>query len=182
MVVLLGLVLAALGAYMPQFVLSSRIAQRRRGAVEALPDAVDLLVVCVEAGLGFDAALLKVVEKTSGPIAEEVAAAFAEMRVGKSRRDALQGLASRLDVPEVHAFVNAVLQSDRLGVPMADVLRAQSQFLRQVRKQRVEEASMRVPVKLIFPMVFCILPSLMLVILGPAVIGVVRTLSGGRLP
>jgi tight adherence protein C len=175
--VFLGFVLAVLGAYLPQFLVSSRIAARRRSAVETLPDAVDLMVVCVEAGLGFDAALLRFVEKSQGAFAEEVALALAEMRVGRSRRQALQGIADRLDVPEVRAFVGAVLQSDRLGVPIADVLRAQSEFLRQVRRQRVEEASMKVPVKMIFPMVFCILPTLLMIILGPALIEAAHSLG-----
>ncbi len=170
--------LGLLGAYLPHFVVSARIAERRRAALDALPDAADLLVVCVEAGLGFDAALATLAEKTQGVLSEEVALAQAEMRVGRPRRQALQGLADRLAVPEVQAFVSAVQQSDHLGVPIADVLRSQAAFLRQVRRQRVEEASTRVPVRMLFPMVFFILPSLFLVILGPAVIGALATIRG----
>lgn len=177
MAVLLDLVFFVLGGYLPHFALSARINGRRTAILEALPDALDLLVICVEAGLGLDAALQRVVEKTPGPLASEFQQALSETRLGKPRQQALQDLAERVAVPDLSSFVHAILQADRLGVPIADVLRTQSDYMRDVKRQRVEENAMKAPIKMLFPMVFFILPVLLLMILGPAAIQAFHVLS-----
>ena len=139
------------------------------------PDALDLLTISVEAGLGFDAALAKVVEKMSGPLIDEFRQALAEVRMGRTRRDALRDVATRADDQSLTNFIGAIVQAEQLGVPIAKVLQIQSQQLRIVRRQRAEEAAAKAPIKMLFPMVGCIFPTLFIVILGPAVI----TVMGG---
>jgi len=140
-----------------------------------LPDALDLLTISVEAGLGFDAALAKVVEKMYGPLVDEFRQALAEVRMGRSRRDALRDVASRADAQPVSNFIGAIVQAEQLGVPIAKVLQIQSNQLRIERRQRAEEAAAKAPVKMLFPMVGCIFPTIFIVILGPAVV----TVMGG---
>jgi len=140
-----------------------------------LPDALDLLTISVEAGLGFDAALAKVVEKMDGPLVDEFRQALAEVRMGRARRDALRDVASRADAQPVSNFIGAIVQAEQLGVPIAKVLQIQSNQLRIERRQRAEEAAAKAPVKMLFPMVGCIFPTIFIVILGPAVV----TVMGG---
>jgi tight adherence protein C len=140
-----------------------------------LPDALDLLTISVEAGLGFDAALAKVVEKMEGPLVNEFRQALAEIRMGRSRRDALRDVVARADAQPVSNFIGAIVQAEQLGVPIAKVLQIQSQQLRIERRQRAEEAAAKAPVKMLFPMVGCIFPTIFIVILGPAIV----TVMGG---
>jgi tight adherence protein C len=140
-----------------------------------LPDALDLLTISVEAGLGFDAALAKVVEKMEGPLVDEFRTALAEVRMGRARRDALRDVAIRADAQPVTNFIGAIVQAEQLGVPIAKVLQIQSNQLRIERRQRAEEAAAKAPVKMLFPMVGCIFPTIFIVILGPAVV----TVMGG---
>jgi tight adherence protein C len=163
---------AALGYLAPEFWLGKRIAARSMSMVLQLPDALDLLTISVEAGLGFDAALAKVVEKMEGPLVDEFRTALAEVRMGRPRRDALRDLATRADAQPVTNFIGAIVQAEQLGVPIAKVLQIQSQQLRIERRQRAEEAAAKAPVKMLFPMVGCIFPTIFIVILGPAVISV----------
>jgi tight adherence protein C len=166
----LGLGLGALGLVGPDFVLSSR-ARRRREAVQAdLPDALDLLAVSVEAGLGFDAAVLRLTEHMTGPLAEELSLALSEMRIGRSRQAALRSLADRIDAPELSAFVRAVLQAERLGMSLGRILRVQGEETRRRRRAAAEEQAMKAPVKMLFPTVAFIFPAMFLVILGPALL------------
>ena len=175
----LGLLLivvgAAIGYIAPEFWLGRKIKARSLAMVLQLPDALDLLTISVEAGLGFDAALAKVVEKMEGPLVDEFRQALAEVRMGRPRREALRDVASRADAQPVSNFVGAIVQAEQLGVPIAKVLQIQSNQLRIERRQRAEEAAAKAPVKMLFPMVGCIFPTIFIVILGPAIV----TVMGG---
>jgi tight adherence protein C len=162
----------AIGFVAPEFWLGRRIRNRSFEMVLELPDALDLLTISVEAGLGFDAALAKVVEKMEGPLVNEFRQALAEIRMGRTRREALRDVASRADAQPITNFIGAIVQAEQLGVPIAKVLQIQSQQLRIERRQRAEEAAAKAPVKMLFPMVGCIFPTIFIVILGPAVITV----------
>lgn len=167
-------VLAALGLYLPDFWVSRQGSRRLRLLAAALPDVLDLLSVSVEAGLGFDGAVAKVAEKFPDPTAAEFQAYLREVRLGKTREEALRGLVERSRLPELQTFVAAVVQAEQLGAPMARVLRAQSDAMRERRKQRAEERAMKAPVKLLFPLVMFIFPTLFIVLLGPAGIRVME--------
>jgi tight adherence protein C len=170
-----ALVGAAFGFIGPEFWLGRRIRARSMAMVLQLPDALDLLTISVEAGLGFDAALAKVVEKMEGPLVNEFRQALAEIRIGRTRRDALRDVVARADAQPVSNFIGAIVQAEQLGVPIAKVLQIQSQQLRIERRQRAEEAAAKAPVKMLFPMVGCIFPTIFIVILGPAIV----TVMGG---
>lgn len=169
-----GLVGAAVGFLAPEFWLGRRIRARSLAMVLQLPDALDLLTISVEAGLGFDAALAKVVEKMEGPLVNEFRQALAEIRMGRTRREALRDVATRSDAQPISNFIGAIVQAEQLGVPIAKVLQIQSQQLRIERRQRAEEAAAKAPVKMLFPMVGCIFPTIFIVILGPAILTVIK--------
>ena len=172
--ILFGVGGLAVGYMAPEFWLGRKIRQRQTDMILQLPDALDLLTISVEAGLGFDAALAKVVEKMEGPLVQEFRQALAEIRMGRLRRDALRDVAARCDAQPVTNFIGAIVQAEQLGVPIAKVLQIQSQQLRVERRQRAEEAAAKAPVKMLFPMVGCIFPTIFIVILGPAIVTVVR--------
>jgi tight adherence protein C len=169
-----GVAGAALGYMAPEFWLGGRARKRSFEMVLQLPDALDLLTISVEAGLGFDAALAKVVEKMEGPLVNEFRQALAEIRMGRSRRDALRDVVVRANSQPISNFIGAIIQAEQLGVPIAKVLQIQSQQLRIERRQRAEEAAAKAPVKMLFPMVGCIFPTIFIVILGPAIITVMK--------
>jgi tight adherence protein C len=158
--------------------LSWRINQRKGGIIRALPDGLDMLNICVGAGLGFDAALSRVGERWDTPLADEFNRVVAEIRLGKSRRQALLDLADRTEVIEVENFVATIVQADQLGVSIAKVLRTQSEQMRIVRRQRAEELARQATIKLLFPLVFLIFPAMLAVLLGPAVPQLIQTLGG----
>jgi tight adherence protein C len=158
------------GWYLPIIYLRQKSASRQKEITRALPDVLDLLTVSVEAGLGFDAGISKVVEKTKGPLAEEFSKTLHEIRMGKGRRDALRDLGRRTGNPDLIGFVGAIVQADQLGVSIGNVLRIQSDDLRNRRKARAEEQAMKAPIKILFPLIFFIFPSLFIIILGPAAI------------
>jgi tight adherence protein C len=166
---------SAFGFILPEFWLGRKIKARGMAMILQLPDALDLLTISVEAGLGFDAALAKVVEKMEGPLVNEFRQALAEIRMGRTRREALRDIVARADAQPVANFIGAIVQAEQLGVPIAKVLQIQSQQLRIERRQRAEEAAAKAPVKMLFPMVGCIFPTIFIVILGPAII----TVMGG---
>jgi tight adherence protein C len=170
---LFGVAGAGLGYMAPEFWLGGRARKRSFAMVLQLPDALDLLTISVEAGLGFDAALAKVVEKMDGPLITEFRQALAEIRMGRTRRDALRDVVARADAQPVSNFIGAIVQAEQLGVPIAKVLQIQSQQLRIERRQRAEEMAAKAPVKMLFPMVGCIFPTIFIVILGPAIITVI---------
>jgi tight adherence protein C len=157
-----------LGFLAPDFYLNSRASGRGNAILNQLPDALDLLTISVEAGLGFDAAIVKVTEKMKGPLTEEFKRAAAEQRVGKARQEALRGISERVDVKELQSFISAIIQADQLGVSMSKVLRIQSEQMRTDRRQRAEEKAARAPILIMLPTVGCIFPSLFIVILAPA--------------
>jgi len=138
---------------------------------------LDLLTISVKAGPGFDAALGKVVEKTVGPLTDEFRRALAEVRIGKTRRDALKELVGRTNVPALTNFIGAIIQAEQLGVAIANVLEIQSEQLRIERRQRAEEMAAKAPIKMLFPLVGCIFPSMFIVILGPAMILIMTNLN-----
>jgi tight adherence protein C len=173
--ILFTVVGAGVGYIAPEFWLGRKMKARSMAMILQLPDALDLLTISVEAGLGFDAALAKVVEKMEGPLIDEYRQALAEVRMGRSRRDALRDVANRADAQPVSNFIGAIVQAEQLGVPIAKVLQIQSNQLRIERRQRAEEAAAKAPVKMLFPMVGCIFPTIFIVILGPAIV----TIMGG---
>ncbi len=158
----------AIGYFMPDLWLSSKISARQKAVFRGLPDALDLLTICVEAGLGFDAAMRKVNQKWENELALEFGRVIQEIALGKLRREALRDMADRLDVAEFTSFVAAVIQSEQLGVSMAKVLRIQSDQMRVRRRQMAEEEAHRAPIKMIFPIALLIFPSIMMILLGPA--------------
>jgi tight adherence protein C len=143
-----------------------------------LPDALDLLTISVESGLAFDAGLAQVARRTTGPLAQEFFRVLQEMQIGTGRVQAMRALSERTDIPELRSFVGAMIQADAFGIPIAGVLRVQAKEMRVKRSQRAEELAQKVPVKILFPLIFCILPCLFLVIMGPAVITVVDNFTG----
>lgn len=159
-----------LGYTIPEFWLGGRVKRRQKEVLLQIPDALDLLTISVRAGLGFDGALGKVVEKLKGPLTEEFRRALAEIRVGKPRRDALRDIVPRTDVAALSNFIGAIIQAEQLGVSISKVLQVQSEQLRIERRQRAEEMAAKAPIKMLFPLVGCIFPSLFIVILGPAII------------
>jgi tight adherence protein C len=176
---LLLLACGATGYYLPNFVLSRLVFVRQREIFETFPDAADLLMVCVEAGLGLDAALVKVAEEMrlkSEALAGELHLVNLELRAGSSREKALRNFALRTGVEEVNTFATMLIQADRFGTSIGDSLRVFADELRTKRRLRAEEMAAKIPLKLLFPMVFCIFPALLLVLLGPAFIQVYRIL------
>lgn len=167
---LIGVTMGLLGFYLPTAWLGSKIRQRQQNIIKALPDALDLLTISVEAGLGFDAALAKVTEKWDNDLTREFMRVIAEIRVGKKRSEALRDMAERVDVPDLTSFVAAVIQAEQLGVSIAKVLRIQSEQMRIKRRQRAEEMARKAPIKMMIPLVFLIFPAIWIVIMGPAVI------------
>lgn len=180
--VLYVIMLAVFGYFLPTLWLNQTIQRRQNEIVKALPDAIDLLTISVEAGLGFDLAMARVVEKWDNQLAQEFERVLADTRLGKPRRDALRALIQRTGVPDLSTFVAAVIQADQLGVSIAKILRVQSDQMRIRRRQRAEELAHQAPVKMLFPMVFLIFPSMFVVILGPAVPMAYEAFAGGGAP
>jgi tight adherence protein C len=170
----LGLGIGYIG---PEFWLGRRVSGRQKQIIRMIPDSLDLLTISVRAGLGFDAALAKVVEKVKGPLSDEFRRALAEVRVGKTRRDALRDIIPRTEVGPLTNFIGAIIQAEQLGVSISKVLQVQSEQLRIERRQRAEEMAAKAPIKMLFPLVGCIFPSLFIVILGPAIILIVQNLG-----
>jgi tight adherence protein C len=172
------LVVGGIGALLPGTILDLKARTRQELIRRALPDTMDLLTISVEAGLGFDAALAQVVRSTEGPLAQEIARMLQEMQVGVARADALRSVADRSDVDELRGFVLAMVQAEQFGVSIAKVLRSQAGQLRMKRRQRAEERAMKIPVKILFPLIFCILPAMFVVLLGPGIIKVASQFLG----
>jgi tight adherence protein C len=177
--ILLAIVGLGIGYVGPEFWLGRRVKGRQKQILIGIPDALDLLTISVRAGLGFDAALGKVVEKMKGPLVDEFRRALAEVRVGKTRRDALRDIIPRTEVQPLTNFIGAIIQAEQLGVSISKVLQVQSEQLRIERRQRAEEQAAQAPIKMLFPLVGCIFPSLFVVILGPAIILIAQNLGGG---
>lgn len=173
------LLAGAVGYYLPNGVLAHLVQRRQRTILEDFPDALDLMTVCVEAGLGLDAALLRVateLEMTSPILSEELHLVNLELRAGSSKEKSLRNLALRTGVDDVDTLVAMLIQAERFGTSIADSLRVHSETLRTNRRLRAEEAAAKIPLKLLFPLIFCIFPSMMVVLLGPASIRLMRVL------
>lgn len=173
---LFALVLGGGGFFFPDLLVKARASRRREQIRADLPDALDLLTVSVEAGLGFDGAISKLTDHTEGPLAEEFALTLGQMRIGESRQDALKGLADRVDAPEMSAFVRAIVQSDQLGMSLGRILKAQAVDARDRRQAAAEEKAGKAPIKMLFPTVLCIFPALFIVVLAPAVLSLMDAL------
>lgn len=180
----IGLVTSAaiglIGFVLPGALLSQAVLTRQERIRRVLPDTIDLLTISVEAGLSFDAALLHVRRRVKGPLSEEIGRMLHEIQLGVRRPDAMRNLADRTNVDELKGFVLAMVQADTFGVSISSVLRAQSKELRTKRRQRAEERAMKIPVKLLFPMIFCIMPALFVVIIGPGAIKIYDGLVSGN--
>ncbi len=170
--------IATLGYFVPNMVVYQLSSSRGERIRRELPDALDLLTIIVEAGLAFDAALAQVARHTTGPLAAEFFRVLQEMQIGLGRSEALKAMGERTNVPELRQFVTAMVQADAFGIPIAHVLRVQAKEMRVRRTQLAEERAQKVPVKILFPLIFGVLPALMIVVLGPAAIDIIRTLTG----
>lgn len=171
------LLFGVFGWMVPGFWLKGRVKVRQKKVLKALPDALDLVTTCVESGLGLDAALARVAEKSSGPLATELSNMLRDVAMGKMRREALTEMADRLGVDELTGFINSIIQAEQLGVGIAQVLRVQSDQMRTRRRQAAEKSAHEAPIKMIFPLVLFIFPAFMIVILGPAVIRIATSLG-----
>ncbi len=171
---LMTIVFALLGFFLPALLLGSRIRSRQSSIVKSLPDALDLLTVCVEAGLGFDQAMKKVSEKWDNELSRAFTRVLQEIQLGRMRREAMRDMANRMEVSEVTSFVAAIIQAEVLGVSMTKILRIQADQMRTRRRQRAEEKAHQASIKMIIPMVFLIFPSIWVVLLGPAILQVMQ--------
>jgi len=170
---------AVLGYFFPSLWIASRISKRQEGIIKALPDALDLLTIAVEAGLGFDAAMGKVYEKWDNDLSIAFGRVLREIQLGKGRREALKDMSDRLGVPDVTTFIAAVIQADSLGVSIAQILRVQADQMRIKRRQRAQEKAQAAPVKMMIPLAFLIFPAIYIVLLGPAILSLIENGSGG---
>ena len=168
----------AAGLFLPDLLLYNATSKRRVKIAAALPDAVDLLTICVQAGLNFDGALGHVAAGITGPLGAEVSRVLREIQIGRSRGQALRDMAVRSAVPELRSFTSALIQAGELGIPVAAVLREQSARMRAVRRQRAEAQAQKIAVKILFPLLFCLFPALFVFVIGPGVLSLTATLSG----
>jgi len=176
--IVLAVVVVVLTYYLPDIILHFSVNTRKRLIARALPDFLDLLTVSVEAGLGLDSAMAKISEKLHDPLREEILITLHHIRMGESREVALKEFADRCDVEDLSNFVSALIQSQKLGVSLGSVLRTQSETIRTVQRQRIEEASQKAPVKMLIPLILCIFPVMFFVIVGPAAIKIYQALLG----
>lgn len=164
--------------FLPDVMINSRAHDRQEAIKYSLPDTLDQMTIAVEAGLGFDAAMAKAARNSKGPLAEELIRVLQDMSIGRSRRDAFTELEHRTKQEDLRRFIRAVIQADAYGVAIGDVLRVQAGEMRLKRRQRAEEQAMKVTVKIIFPLVFCLLPVLFIVLITPAALGMIETFTG----
>lgn len=178
-ILLLAIALTALAYFIPDVLIHGRGAKRQKAIELELPNTLDQMLISVEAGLGFETAMARAGQNGKGPLAEELVRTLQDMQVGRSRKDAYLAMSQRTNVPDLRGFVRSVVQADAYGIALASVLRIQAKQMRVRRRQRAEEKAMKLPVKVLFPLIFCILPVLFTAILGPAVITIVAMFSEG---
>ena len=174
----LAFLLLALGFFTPDILLKNRILKRKKLLADSLPDAIDMLQMCVGAGLAFPSALSRVAETQEGPVAQEFARVTAEVQLGQSRVEALRDMAERTQEPHIAKFVSSMSQVDAFGIPISNVLLEQSKQMRLVRRDRAREKGQKVPIKLLAPIMLCFLPSVVVIILAPAFLSILRAFSG----
>ncbi|RBP65995.1 tight adherence protein C [Alkalibaculum bacchi] len=170
---------ATIGFILPYRMIKVKADQRKEEITRSLPDVLDLLYVSVEAGLSFDMALKRTIDKITGPLSDEFHKALEEIRLGRNRQEALRAIVKRTGVDDLSTFITSVIQTEQLGSDIANMLQIQSTTMRQKRRQRAEEAARKLPVKMLFPLVFFIFPTLFIVVLGPAIIRIIDTLGSG---
>jgi tight adherence protein C len=175
--IVIVVVALVVGFFAPNLYLYQKAHERADRLQRDLPDAIDLLTISVESGLGFDAALQQVARNTEGPLAEELSRVMREMQIGQGRADALRAMGERTNVGDLRTFVGAMVQADAFGIPVAQVLRVQSAEMRVKRRQRAEEKAQQVPVKITIPLIFCILPTLFIAVMGPAVLSIMDSFN-----
>lgn len=173
----LCLAIPALCYFLPDILVKNRAQKRREEIRLELPNALDQMLISVQAGLGFETAMGRAGENGKGPLAEEMIRTLQDIQVGRSRKEAYLALSDRVDVPDVRSFVRAVVQADTYGIAIASILKAQAKEMRIKRRQRAEEHAMKMPVKMLFPLIFFILPTLFIVLLGPAVLQIIAAFS-----
>ncbi|WP_284755179.1 type II secretion system F family protein [Arthrobacter sp. efr-133-R2A-120] len=174
---ILGIAVIGVAYFVPDILIRSN-AQKRRDAIRLeLPNSLDQMLISVQAGLGFEAAMARTAENGKGPLADEFIRTLQDIQVGRSRKDAYEDMSQRVDVPDVRSFIRAVVQADAYGIAIAKVLKAQAQEMRTKRRQRAEEYAMKIPVKILFPLIFCIFPTLFIILLGPAVMNIIAAFS-----
>lgn len=179
LIALAAVVGAIVASLIPRIYLQRRVAYRQHQILKQLPDVLDLLTVSVEAGLGFDMALSKVCDKMKGVLPDEFNYVLQEVKMGKTRKDALKDMSERLGVDDLSSFITAIVQAEQLGVSIGNVLRVQSDQMRTRKRQRAEEAAMKAPIKMMLPLVGCIFPVIMIVLLGPAAFRFMAAFGGG---
>jgi tight adherence protein C len=175
---LLALLVTAVVYMIPDVLVHGRGAERQKKIELELPNMLDQMLISVEAGLGFEAAMSRVGKNGRGPLAAEITRTLQDMQAGRSRKESYIAMAERVEVPDLRSFVRAVVQADTYGIAIASVLRVQAKQMRIKRRQRAEEKAMKLPVKVLFPLIFCILPALFIVIIGPAAINIMKNFMG----
>ena len=180
--IVMGLCVTAVAFFIPELLMKN-IGIKRNGTIALeLPDTLDQMTIAVEAGLGFDSAVSRTARNGTGPLSQELIRTLQDIQVGQSRRSAYEALAERTTVTDLRRFIRAIIQADINGIAIADVLKTQADEMRLKRRQRAEEKAMKIPVKVVMPLLFCILPVLFIVLLGPAVMGIIEAFSGGGIP
>ena len=169
--------LSLLGYFLPDILLKNTAEKRRTAMSLALPNLLDQMLISVEAGVGFESAMAKAAENSTGPLAEEFIRTLQDIRVGRSRREAYLDLGERAGFPELRSFIRSIVQADQYGIAIANVLRTQAKEMRVKRRQKAEEHAMKIPVKMLFPLIITILPALFIVILGPTVLKIIHMFS-----
>lgn len=173
----LGLGVVVVAYFVPDLLIRSTAEKRRDNIRRELPNTLDQMLISVQAGLGFEASMARAAANGTGPLADELIRTLQDIQVGRSRKEAYLDMASRVDVPDLRSFVRAIVQADAYGIAIAKVLKAQAQEMRTKRRQRAEEHAMKIPVKILFPLIFCILPTLFIILLGPAVLRIISAFS-----
>lgn len=163
--------------FVPDLLIRTKAEKRREAIRLELPNALDQMLISVQAGLGFEAAMARSAQNGAGPLADEFSRTLQDMQVGRARKEAYLAFAGRVDSPDLRSFIRAVIQADTYGIAIAKVLNAQAQEMRTKRRQRAEEHAMKIPVKILFPLIFCIFPTLFIILLGPAVLGIIAAFS-----